>query len=155
MQMPGGHLLAAGLDGGNSIRFAFAKRQSIPVPSPIESCHPNGWLLSLSKKSGFTCHREPVLRLVWRSVLFVARRATRPGGPFVCQRHTQGFALQEMRIATPVCALARNDMVFQQSEQPPKRVAVIFGTAAPFHRSKPESGWESSDDKVLPEGKTA
>ena len=34
------------------------------------------------------------MSLVWRSVLFVARRATRPIGASVCQRHTQGFALQ-------------------------------------------------------------
>ena len=38
-----------------------------------------------------------------------------PKGSSVCRRHTQGSALQGIRIATPVCALARNDMVFRHA----------------------------------------
>ena len=64
----------------------------------------------------YHCHCEPARRLVWQSVLFVARRATRPEGSSVCLRHTQGFALQGMRIATPVCELARNDMLWGQRQ---------------------------------------
>ena len=56
----------------------------------------------------------PAGAVVWRSVLFVAHRATRPRESYVCQRHTQAKDLQGMRIATPVCALARNDSIAWQ-----------------------------------------
>ncbi len=65
----------------------------------------------LGPLSQYHCHcEEPLRAATWQSVLFVANRATRPKGALVCLRRTQVFDLQGKRIATPVCALARNDM---------------------------------------------
>ena len=43
MQMPGGHLLAAGLDGGNTLVFSTGENVNrVLLPAPIKKTSPTG-----------------------------------------------------------------------------------------------------------------
>ena len=109
---------------GVAIRSPLAPSLGELAAKPTERVN-----IALSAPSGHLSHRERQVALI-RLALAGDARATFPGG--------EGF---EMRIATPVCGLVRNDMhytiIFDNGEEPHRLPAISaeMSSISPIFRS--------------------